>query len=209
MKFFPTRTVEKNTFRFDSTTGQIIYQDGKKEPYYLYLDGEVEQPLKISYSELLKFPQATQTCDFHCVEGWSLYDLKWEGIPFSVLIDLVKPTPKAKYVVIHSLGQTSSKPQGLDHYLESFPLEDLLNPELKYLLALKLNGKFLSLDRGAPLRVVAPFDLAYKSVKFVSRLTFSPTLKPGWWTLANPIYPSFAPVPQKRLRQKSPKRKSY
>ena len=69
------------------------------------------------------------------------------------------------------------------------------------LLALSLDGKPLSHDHGAPLRVVSPYDLAYKSSKFVTRIHFSKSREPGWWTLANPVYPSEAPVPKSRLRQ--------
>jgi hypothetical protein len=50
--------------------------------------------------------------------------------------------------------------------------------------------------------VIAPYRLAYKSIKFVHRVEFSDKLQPGWWTLANSIYDWKALVPKGRLRKK-------
>jgi len=71
------------------------------------------------------------------------------------------------------------------------------------LLALDLDKNPLPLDRGAPMRLVCPYFLAYKSIKFVRMIEFSDRQQPGWWTLANPIYPVDAPVPKSRLRKKT------
>lgn len=61
-------------------------------------------------------------------------------------------------------------------------------------------------DRGAPARVVCPFDLAYKSIKFVTRLELTDRAVAGWWTRANPVYPVHAPVDAGRLRRPDPRR---
>jgi DMSO/TMAO reductase YedYZ molybdopterin-dependent catalytic subunit len=52
------------------------------------------------------------------------------------------------------------------------------------------------------LRVIAPPRLGYKSIKFVHRVEFVREPKPGWWTLANPIYDWDAKVPLSRLRNR-------
>jgi len=89
--------------------------------------------------------------------------------------------------------------------MECLPLADLLNPELNYLLALDLDGSPLPLGHGAPLRLVCPFDLAYKGAKYITRLEFSDTPQDGWWTRANGIYAASAPVESDRLRVKDPR----
>jgi DMSO/TMAO reductase YedYZ molybdopterin-dependent catalytic subunit len=65
-----------------------------------------------------------------------------------------------------------------------------------------MNGKPLTHEHGAPLRLISPYDLGYKSIKYVTGIDFVKTAQPGWWTLANPIYPANAPVPASRLRKK-------
>ena len=145
------------------------------------------------------------TADFHCVEGWSVPDLAWKGLRLSTLAELAGPRPEARYVIFHALGGTRSRPGGLDHYVECLPLADLLDPALGYLLALDLDGAPVPLAHGAPLRLVCPFDLAYKAIKFVTRLEFSDTAQDGWWTRANGIYTAFAPVEPERLRVRDPR----
>jgi DMSO/TMAO reductase YedYZ molybdopterin-dependent catalytic subunit len=198
------RTVEADTFRFDPRTGLIRWTDKKSEElYYLTIDGLVEKPLKLSYADLKALPLAHQVSDFHCVEGWSVKGLRWGGFRFGEIMKKIKTTSGAQYVVFHSLGKTGSPAGKLDHYAESFSIEELLDPKKECLLALSLDGKPLPHDHGAPLRVVSPYDLAYKGSKFVTRIEFTKNRESGWWTLANPIYPSEAPVPKSRLRKKN------
>ena len=90
--------------------------------------------------------------------------------------------------------------------MECLPLADLENPGLGYMLALNLDGDPLEHDRGAPARLVTPFDLAYKSIKFVERIEFTEKPVDGWWTRANSIYPRVAPVQPSRLREPDPRR---
>lgn len=201
---FPTRTVEEDTFFFDPAAGRVRWKEsGTDQPFTLIIDGLVEFPVELSYSKLLSLPQVTQVTDFHCVEGWTVPQVEWSGIKFEELLDLVKPLEGSEHVVFHALGKTSSAPHGQSHYAEAFRLSDLLDPGQKFLLALKMEGKPLPAERGAPLRVIAPYRQAYKSIKFVSRVEFTAEMRDGWWTLANPIYDVDAAIPEDRLKRKS------
>jgi DMSO/TMAO reductase YedYZ molybdopterin-dependent catalytic subunit len=202
VKEMQTRTVETEAFVFDPIDGTIRWngRPAVKEPYVLMVEGLVNKPQRFSYKALQAFPQITQASDFHCVEGWSVKDMQWGGIRFTEIVKSVQPKPEARYVIFHSLGKTSEAADGVNHYVESLPLQTLLDPAKKCLLALTLDGKPLSHDRGSPLRVVSPYDLGYKGSKFVTRIVFSKDQTPGWWTIANPVYPVDAPVPAKRLR---------
>jgi DMSO/TMAO reductase YedYZ molybdopterin-dependent catalytic subunit len=64
-----------------------------------------------------------------------------------------------------------------------------------------MDRKPLPEEYGGPLRLIAPYDLGYKSIKFVSRIEFIKGARPGWWTLANPIYTIEARVQKNRLRR--------
>ena len=76
-------TVEQPRPEFDATA------------YRLTIDGLVEQPLTLSYSELLALPAVRQVSDFHCVEGWGVDDVRWDGVSFQTIADLVRPSPEA------------------------------------------------------------------------------------------------------------------
>lgn len=196
------RTEEKENFRFDPKRGSIEWTGKASEPYYLVVGGLVGQPARLSYADLRSLPLVKQVSDFHCVEGWSVKDIVWEGFRFDEIVKRVKPEPDARYVIFHALGETSSRPQGLGHYRECLSLKELLEPKNSCLLALSMNGRLLPHDHGAPLRCIVPFHLGYKGTKFVSRIEFTDRSEPGWWTLANPVYPVDAPVPEERLRRK-------
>jgi DMSO/TMAO reductase YedYZ molybdopterin-dependent catalytic subunit len=204
IKRLEVRTVEKEVFRFDQATGTVRWSDrNAAEPYRLIVDGLAERPMSFTYKDLASLPRTDQTSDFHCVEGWSVKDIRWGGFRFDEIAKRVKPKPQARYAVFHALGKTTSRPGGLDHYVESISLAQLLDPGRQCLLAMTMNGKPLTHEHGAPLRAIIPFDLGYKGAKYVARITFSHDAQPGWWTLANPIYPAEASVPKDRLRKKT------
>ena len=39
----------------------------------------------------MKLPKTVSVSDFHCVEGWSVLDCKWEGVKIKDIEKLVKP----------------------------------------------------------------------------------------------------------------------
>lgn len=202
VKSLQVRTVEKTRFKFNAGKGLIEWETAVKEEYRLIVDGLVEKPTSFSYADIRSFPRIAQVSDFHCVEGWSVKDLKWGGFRFKDILDRVKPSHDASHVLFHSLGLTESSPKGQSHYIESLPLSDLLDPKREILLVHTMDDQALPEDNGGPLRLIAPYDLGYKSIKFISRIEFIKGERPGWWTLANPIYTVGARVPENRLRTK-------
>jgi DMSO/TMAO reductase YedYZ molybdopterin-dependent catalytic subunit len=194
------RTVEKDGFHFKD--GKVFSKaENASTPYQLAIGGLVSNKAQLSYAELLHLPRTYQTSDFHCVEGWSVKDIVWGGIRFEEIVKIARPLPEARYALFHALGITLDAPQGQSHYIEYLPVSYLLDLKNECLLALTMDGQPLPQDHGAPLRVIAPCSLAYKSIKYVCGIDFVKEGKAGWWTLANPIYPMNAPVPASRLRK--------
>ena len=139
------------------------------EKWILTVDGEVENPLKLTWKDLLSLPSVESKSDFHCVEGWSVKDCKWYGVRFSSLVQVVKPTRDAKYVFFRCS----------DGYTTSLDLKELLQEDV--LLAYKLNGRYLEESLGAPLRLVVPDKYAYKSAMWVEQITFTKKKELGFW----------------------------
>jgi len=135
----------------------------------LVIDGEVKKPLKLKWNDILKLPKIESISDFHCVEGWSVLNSRWEGVQFKHLIDLAKPKENAKFVSF----------QCADGYSTSLSLEELLTDDV--LLAYKLDGKYLEQSLGAPLRLVVPNKYAYKSAMWITRIKFTSTKELGYW----------------------------
>jgi DMSO/TMAO reductase YedYZ molybdopterin-dependent catalytic subunit len=139
------------------------------ETYTLTIEGEVEKPITLSWSDFLKLPQTISVSDFHCVEGWSVLDCKWEGVRLSDIEKLVKPKDVAQAVTFESA----------DNYLTSLYRQELWGDDV--LLAHKLNDKPLEEGLGAPARLVVPAKYAYKSALWVVRLRFTRNKELGFW----------------------------
>ena len=139
------------------------------EKWTLTVNGEVKNPLKLSWQEFLNLPAIESKSDFHCVEGWSVGDLKWYGVRFETLVQIVKPTRDAKHVFFKCS----------DDYTTSLDLRDILRDDV--LLAYKLNGEFLGAPVGGPLRLVVPHKYAYKSAMWIERISFTKTKELGYW----------------------------
>jgi len=137
--------------------------------WVLVIDGEVEKPLKLSWSDLLKLPRVESVSDFHCVEGWSVLDLKWEGISFKYITDLVKPKETARFISFECA----------DGYTTSLSLRELTGEGV--LLAYKVNGNYLEEGIGAPLRLIVPNKYAYKNAMWITRIRFTSKKETGYW----------------------------
>jgi DMSO/TMAO reductase YedYZ molybdopterin-dependent catalytic subunit len=141
----------------------------KLETYTLTVEGEVEKPVTLNWSDFLKLPQTVSVSDFHCVEGWSVLDCKWEGVRISDIERIVKPKEVAKVVTFECA----------DNYTTSLFREELADDDV--LLAHKLNDAPLEEGLGFPVRLIVPKKYAYKSALWVVRLRFTRTKELGFW----------------------------
>ncbi|MGC8853201.1 MAG: molybdopterin-dependent oxidoreductase, partial [Hydrogenobacter sp.] len=63
----------------------------------------VENPIEMTYEELLKLPSVELIADFHCVTRWSVKDILWEGVPTAYILNLAKPKENARFAMVHCL----------------------------------------------------------------------------------------------------------
>lgn len=141
------------------------------QEWKLTIDGEVEKLLVLNWNDVLALPKTVQVADFHCVEGWSVLDNKWEGVAFQTIIEktVLKPNVKS---VLFSCG---------DGYSTSLPLAVLVDNDV--LLAYKRNDRPLEPENGAPLRLIVPKKYAYKSAMWLQKITFNVKHVLGYWEL--------------------------
>jgi len=140
-----------------------------RERWTLAITGEVENPLQLSWKDLLKWPKYESVSDFHCVEGWSVVGCRWEGISFKYILELVKPKESATSVTFECM----------DGYTTSLSIQDLLGEGV--LLAYKFDGEYLEAGLGAPLRLVVPSKYAYKSAMWITKIIFTSKKELGYW----------------------------
>ena len=116
---------------------------------------------------LSRLPRREIVADFHCVAGWSVRDLRWEGVLLRDLLETLEP----------ALGITHLRACGRDGYRADLVLEDALEADV--LIADRLDGEPLPIEHGGPWRLVSPSQYGYKSVKHLCRIELHPSEPPG------------------------------
>ncbi len=133
------------------------------------ITGLVEQPVSLSYDQMMRLPRATVTSDVHCVTRWTMLDSTWEGIPVREVMKLVKLKPEVSHVIV----------QAEQGFTANLPLEHFLRDE--NLFVDKRNGETISREHGWPLRLFVPHLYLWKSAKWVRGLEFRHGDAPGFW----------------------------
>ena len=134
------------------------------------VSGLVDKPQSFGWDDFLKLPRVVQVSDFHCVEGWSVYRITYEGVKLSDLFERVGVRPQAKYVKFLSAEQV---------YTEALSLEQARLPDV--MAAVLLDGKAIPSDLGGPLRLVMPQMFAYKAVKWLTGMELTDSPHKGYW----------------------------
>jgi len=139
--------------------------DGGYQAYKLRVDGLVEKPQEFSLVQLKAMPKQEQITAHYCIQGWSGV-AKWAGVPMRHIMELVKPTPAARYAVFYSFGEGGDG--GM--YYDAHKMQNMKH-ELT-VLAYEMNGQQLSTVHGAPLRLRCENQLGFKQVKWIRAIEF-------------------------------------
>ena len=140
-------------------------QAGGFADWRLTVDGMVDRPASFSLDQLKIYPSRSQITHLACEEGWS-YIAEWIGVPLSHVLDAVGVQPQARYVAYFSIDPD---------WWDSVDMADALHPQT--FLAYGMNGNELPVGNGGPLRMRVPRHLGYKSVKFITHMTVTDSMK--------------------------------
>jgi DMSO/TMAO reductase YedYZ molybdopterin-dependent catalytic subunit len=126
---------------------------------------------------LTRFQVHEQITRLVCVEGWSAVAW-WSGLRFDDLLRAYPPMSQAKWVRVES--SVNLDPSGNpDPYFVSLDLPTARHPQT--LLATHFNGQPLTVDHGAPLRLLVPVKLGLKNVKAITKLSFVAEEPRDYW----------------------------
>src|SRR5215831_5515252 len=200
LKFWPrNQWLLNKAQRFDDDVAQLVYSPNRLVP--TYTKSQVT-PLKNNYNGatpapgylpgwrltleglssglaasldirtlLNRFQLHDQITRLVCVEGWSAIAW-WSGLKFEELLQAYPPVSQAKWALIES----SVNP---DPYYVSIDLPTARHPQT--LLATHHNGKPLTVEHGAPLRLIAPMKLGLKNIKAITRITYTKDEPKDYW----------------------------
>ena len=126
---------------------------------------------------LTRFSVHEQITRLVCVEGWSAIAW-WNGLRFEDLFRAYPPMSQAKWARVESSVNLDASGNP-DPYFMSLDLATARHPQT--LLATHFNGQPLTVDHGAPLRLLVPVKLGLKNVKAITRITYAAEEPRDYW----------------------------
>lgn len=131
--------------------------------------GLVEEEVALTFQQFRALPMVKVYSDIHCVTGWSMLDMVWEGVAAEQIRELAKISTEAKFVMVHGQGG----------YTTNLPLEDFFQDDV--LFAHRVDEADLTPEHGYPLRLVVPRLYFWKSAKWANGVEFMKEDRPGFW----------------------------
>lgn len=126
---------------------------------------------------LTRFQSREQITRLVCVEGWSAIAW-WSGLKFDDVLHAYPPISQARWARVDSSVNLDENGNP-DPYYASLDLATARHPQT--LLATHFNGQPLTVDHGAPLRLLVPVKLGLKNVKAVTKITYSVDQPSDYW----------------------------
>lgn len=149
--------------------------------------GLVNNPLNLSYQELLSFPMVSEVTTLECVAGDPRATYNWRGVPLFYLLTLAQVKPEAIKIV-------SRAP---DDFESDLSIQDALKPTT--ILAVAANGTLLPDFWNSPtglFRLVVPCKWGYKWVSNIKEIEVVDTDYKGTYESAGvPTWTDEADVP--------------
>ena len=112
-----------------------------------------------------------------CVEGWSAIAW-WGGLRLADLMREFPPASSAKWVRLDSSVNLDSDGNP-DPYYVSIDMATAQHPQT--LLATQQSEQPLTVEHGAPLRLVAPMKLGLKNIKAITKISYTDTQPADYW----------------------------
>lgn len=158
-------------------------------PWLVKIDGLVEKPFEIGIDDLIKaMPREERVYRLRCVEAWSM-TIPWSGFPLRALVDRAKPRSGAKYLRFETfldprIAPGQRAPFYPWPYVEGITIEEAVN-DLAF-MATGAYGKPLAKQFGAPIRLALPWKYGFKSIKSITRISFTAERPKGLWEALQP-----------------------
>lgn len=133
----------------------------------------------LSIEAIRALPRVEQITNLNCIEGWS-DTVHWTGARFSDFTAKYAPqSAKARYVSMVTPDKG---------YFVGLDMPSALHPQT--LLCYEIGGKPLTLEHGAPLRLVIPVKYGVKNIKRIATITYTNERPQDYW--ANEGYDWYA-----------------
>ncbi|MGA7834893.1 MAG: molybdopterin-dependent oxidoreductase, partial [Acidimicrobiales bacterium] len=155
-------------FRIYSITG--TYPTIRNIDYRLKVSGLVDHPKTFTLDDLMAMPATKLDKDFHCVTGWRVPNVHWEGVHLTHILDAVGVKPGAVALTFDSYDHADT---------ESLTLDQAKLPDV--IVAYRMLDAPITTEHGGPVRLYVAPMFGYKSLKWLSGIRVVNEVRPGFW----------------------------
>jgi DMSO/TMAO reductase YedYZ molybdopterin-dependent catalytic subunit len=155
-------------FRFYNVAGSVPHRSAAR--YRLTVDGLVERPATYTMAQLTAMPRTRLVRDVQCVTGWRVPRTAFTGVLLSDLLTAAGVKPGAAALRFTCFDGV---------YTESLTLEQAQRPDM--LVAYRMQDEAITDAHGGPVRLYAAPMYFYKSAKWLSGITVTDRVTPGYW----------------------------
>ena len=140
------------------------------------------QPASLSLADIKALPRREMITEFRCIEGWSIV-VQWAGARLSDLMQAVPPIDRQGRRA--DLGDWKRLPRYVSMetpdrgYYVGLDIQSAIHPQT--LLAYEMNGRPLTWQHGAPLRLAIPVKYGIKNIKRIGRIRFTDERPRDYW----------------------------
>jgi len=124
--------------------------------------------MTLAEKHAVRFPKVMTCLNIGCPLGMGI----WEGVPLREVFWLTQPRADIRRVFYY--GYHNDEPQQM--FRSSLPLGRVLEDPFDLppvILCYKLNGQWLTPERGGPVRIVVPEAYGFKSIKWLERIVLT------------------------------------
>ncbi|MCQ4041732.1 molybdopterin-dependent oxidoreductase [Streptantibioticus rubrisoli] len=155
-------------FRFYSVADSVPHRSAAD--YRLTVDGLVDRPTTYTLERLRAMPRTRLVRDVQCVTGWRVPHYAFTGVRLADLLAQAGVRPEAKALRFTCFDGV---------YSESLTLDQARRPDM--LVAYEMDDKPVTAAHGGPVRLYAAPMYFYKSAKWLSGITLTDHVQPGYW----------------------------
>ena len=169
VKTYPKEMAAKKV-RVNSDIG-MDDDDFNPNNWQLFVKKNNGEELKFTIDQIKALPKTEIVYDFKCVEGWDQIQ-HWAGVKFSDFISHFKLEDQVKMPYVGMMTPNEEYYVGLES-------ESALHPQT--ILAYEMNDQPITLQHGAPLRLIIPVKYGIKNLKRIGTISFSNERPPDYW----------------------------
>ena len=155
--------------RFPYNYFDVLDPEIDLDAWRLKVGGLVKKPGDYTLARIQALPRVRQNTRHVCVEGWDVIG-NFGGARISDFLRLAGADPSARFIYVECA----------DNYYESLDMACAMQPNS--LLCYEMYGQPLLPGHGAPLRLLLPTKIGYKSAKYLTSIEVTNVLRRrGYW----------------------------